>query len=310
MKRISMAREVGRAVRHNADCKMNHIDLQNTFIALIDLLSDPTSLGQDGQAKHAVRTLKQLEVDTLKITEAEMSNLLKDAQDTLTQMKQVADASLKEMNDFLENFLKRYASIKEEDYVCASEEFITRLKKHYNDALSHVSMSTLFPSGDESLHKLYAAPSICRKTENNDGENEAVSTYNEILYTGEKLKKRIFLQDEAGMGKTTFATKLILDWCNQVEASSLLPESNPPFYDASTIHEFKLALFITLRDSVVHRDVTKMIKEQLIDLMYADTDREEAYLLLNKLMQTERCLVVHDGLDEWRDPEGKVAQPI
>ncbi|KAH3858588.1 hypothetical protein DPMN_101216 [Dreissena polymorpha] len=50
-----------------------------------------------------------------------MSNLLKDAQDTLTQMKQVADASLKEMNDFLENFLKRYASIKEEDYVCASE---------------------------------------------------------------------------------------------------------------------------------------------------------------------------------------------
>ncbi|KAH3858494.1 hypothetical protein DPMN_101119 [Dreissena polymorpha] len=195
------------------------------------------------------------------------------------------------------------------EYVLFSE-FIARLKKHYNDTLSHVSVSTLLPSGDESLNKLYAAPSISRIAENSDGENDTVSTYKEILYTGEKLNKRIFLQGEAGMGKTTFATKLILDWCNQVEASSLLPEKKPPFHDASTMQEFKLALFISLRDSAIHRDVTKMIKEQIIDLMYAETERDEAYLLLNKLMQTERCLVVQDGLDEWRDPEGKLAQPF
>ncbi|KAH3858568.1 hypothetical protein DPMN_101196 [Dreissena polymorpha] len=85
------------------------------------------------------------------------------------------------------------------------------------------------PSGDESLNKLYAAPSICRKAENSDGEKDTVSTYKEIFYTGEKLNKRIFLQGEAGMGKTTFATKSILDWCNQVEASSLLPEKSRHF---------------------------------------------------------------------------------
>ncbi|KAH3858569.1 hypothetical protein DPMN_101197 [Dreissena polymorpha] len=53
-----------------------------------------------------------------------------------------------------------------------------------------------------------------------------------------------------------------------------------------------------------------MIEERIIDLVYAVTERDEAYLLLSKLVQTERCLVVQDGLDEWWDPEGKLAQPI
>ncbi|KAH3858484.1 hypothetical protein DPMN_101108 [Dreissena polymorpha] len=48
-----------------------------------------------------------------------MSQLLKNAQDTLNDMKQVADASLKEMNSFVENFYKQQEAMEDEDYARA-----------------------------------------------------------------------------------------------------------------------------------------------------------------------------------------------
>ncbi|KAH3779527.1 hypothetical protein DPMN_157330 [Dreissena polymorpha] len=240
-----------------------------------------------------------------------MSQLLQDAHGTLNDMKQVADESMKEMKAFVKNFYKKHAARDNEDYERAVEDFVRQLKQHYKVTLSHVSISTLLPSGDESLYKLYAAPSICRIAENIEGNKteHPVTTYKEILCTdgNEKLNKRIYLQGEAGIGKSTFASKLVLDWCNLGEA---LSSPSKTFIDASTLREFKIILFITLRDAACERDVTKMIKEQILDLVYPDTNRKVAYELLNKIMQKEICLVVQDGLDEWMDPQGKLAQPI
>ncbi|KAH3858581.1 hypothetical protein DPMN_101209 [Dreissena polymorpha] len=109
------------------------------------------------------------------------------------------------------------------------------------------------------------------------------------------------------MGKSTFASKLVLDWCSPGEPLSSISKT---FVDASTLLEFKLTFFITLRDYVEERDVKKMIKEQIIDMVYADTERIDAYEMLNTILQQEICLVVLDGLDEWKDPKGKLAQPI
>ncbi|XP_052229128.1 uncharacterized protein LOC127843272 isoform X4 [Dreissena polymorpha] len=307
---LSKAREIGRAVRHNSDCKMNNTDLQSAFSTFIGLLSDPTCLGQDVHAHEAINKIKQLQNDSLKITEAEMSQLLKNAQDTLNEMKQVADESMK-MKVFVENFYQKHAALEDEDYEQAVKDFVGRLKHHYNLKLSHVSISALLPSGDESLNKIYAAPAICRVVESSGGNKtkNPITTYKEILYTceNEKVNKCIFLQGEAGMGKSTFASKLVLDWCNQ---GGELASPSKTFGDANTLQEFKLALLITLRDSICERDVTNMIKEQIIDMVYTDTERKDAYVMLNKIMQQEMCLVVQDGLDEWKDPQGKLAQPI
>ncbi|XP_052267313.1 uncharacterized protein LOC127869070 isoform X2 [Dreissena polymorpha] len=202
------------------------------------------------------------------------------------------------------------SSKQESDYEHEVEDFVGRLKHHYKRKLSHVSISTLLPSGDESLNKIYAAPAICRVVESSGGKKTEIpiTTYKEILCTGEseKINKCIFLQGEAGMGKSTFASKLVLDWCNQGGELT----SSETFVDANTLQEFKLALLITLRDSVCERDVTNMIKEQIIDMVYTDTERNDAYVMLNKIMRQELCLVVQDGLDEWKDLQGKLAQPI
>ncbi|KAH3691809.1 uncharacterized protein LOC127863548 [Dreissena polymorpha] len=203
------------------------------------------------------------------------------------------------------------SSKKESDYENEVEDFVRRLKQHYNLTMSHVSISTLLPSGDEFLYKIYTAHAICRIVESN-GDNKTenpITTNKEILCRGEHEKphKRIFLQGEAGMGKTTFACKLVLDWCNPGGALSSISKT---FGDANTLQEYKLVLLITLRDSVCERDVANMIKEQIIDMVYTDTERNGAYGMLNKIMQQEMCLVVQDGLDEWKDPQGKLAQPI
>ncbi|KAH3783801.1 hypothetical protein DPMN_161751 [Dreissena polymorpha] len=203
------------------------------------------------------------------------------------------------------------SSKKKSDYENKVEDFVRRLKQHYSLTMSHVSISPLLPSGDEFLYKIYAAHAICRIVESNGGDKteNPITTYKEILCRGvhEKLHKRIFLQGEAGMGKTTFACKLALDWCNIGGALSSISKT---FGDANTLQEFKLVLLITLRDSVCERVVANMIKEQIIDMVYTDTERNDAYEMLDKILQQEMCLVVQDGLDEWKDPQGKEAQPI
>ncbi|XP_052229126.1 uncharacterized protein LOC127843272 isoform X2 [Dreissena polymorpha] len=203
------------------------------------------------------------------------------------------------------------SSKKKSDYENKVEDFVRRLKQHYNFTMSHVSISPLLPSGDEFLYKIYAAHAICQIVESNGGNKteNPITTYKEILCRGvhEKLHKRIFLQGEAGMGKTTFACKLALDWCNPGGALSSISKT---FGDANTLQEFKLVLLITLRDSDCERVVANMIKEQIIDMVYTDTERNDAYEMLDKILQQEMCLVVQDGLDEWKDPQGKEAQPI
>ncbi|KAH3875450.1 hypothetical protein DPMN_038716 [Dreissena polymorpha] len=53
-----------------------------------------------------------------------------------------------------------------------------------------------------------------------------------------------------------------------------------------------------------------MIKEQIIDMLYSDIDRDKAYILLQRIMKKKICLVIQDGLDEWRDTKGKLILPL
>ncbi|KAH3710718.1 hypothetical protein DPMN_070211 [Dreissena polymorpha] len=68
--------------------------------------------------------------------------------------------------------------------------------------------------------------------------------------------------------------------------------------------------FIALRESRGSTDVTHMIKKQLIDTLYSEEKRDEMYKLLLQIIETEVCLVVRDGLDEWVAPYGSnLAEP-
>ncbi|XP_052759929.1 uncharacterized protein LOC128202815 isoform X2 [Mya arenaria] len=48
-----------------------------------------------------------------------------------------------------------------------------------------------------------------------------------------------------------------------------------------------------------------MIKEQLLFKIYHDKDIKEAYDLLQTVLETKRCVIIADGLDEWSHPSDK-----
>ncbi|KAH3897481.1 uncharacterized protein LOC127864605 [Dreissena polymorpha] len=198
------------------------------------------------------------------------------------------------------------------DYNSALKELIKRMKAHYCETLSHVSLSVLDPQLDKPLQDLFVIPNIYRVVIEADGKRtnkDQIYKYKDLFHSGEEvLNRHIFLQGEPGVGKSTFAAKLVLDWCNEDRSFSTNPEMGA-FDDLETLRQFNVLFFIALRNSGDQTDVTEMIKSQIIDMNYAKDERENAYKLLLDVIQHELCLVVEEGIDEWVDPDNKLVLP-
>ncbi|KAH3824868.1 hypothetical protein DPMN_126722 [Dreissena polymorpha] len=83
---LEKVRQIGRDVRHTADCKLNDADLQYYFQTLATLLADPKCLMHDPLAITARTKLTQLQNDRLSLFE--LGEMLKDANQTLKQAKE------------------------------------------------------------------------------------------------------------------------------------------------------------------------------------------------------------------------------
>ncbi|KAH3778632.1 hypothetical protein DPMN_180101 [Dreissena polymorpha] len=129
-----------------------------------------------------------------------------------------------------------------------------------------------------------------------------VRQYKDLCFTDTQVNPRIFLQGEAGSGKTTFLAKMTIDWCGGSHVSSESGNSSLFFRDVDVLQGYTFVFHITLRNSVKQFDVYTMIKEQIIDSIYSLEYREKAYKLLNEIMKRELCLILLDGLDEWTGP--------
>ncbi|KAH3710641.1 hypothetical protein DPMN_070130 [Dreissena polymorpha] len=183
-----------------------------------------------------------------------------------------------------------------------------RLVDHYNDTTSNVPLSVLDQSLDKRITDIYETPKIHRIEITKDGKRvkkEQVLTYKELFYTDDrKPNRRVYVQGEPGSGKSTFAAKLVHNWCDGNRPSTAAPNDHSSFDDLLIIQNFQFMFFIALRESRGSTDVTHMIKKQLIDTLYSDEKREAMYKLVLKIIDTELCLVVRDGLDEWMAPDG------
>ncbi|KAH3769868.1 hypothetical protein DPMN_171149 [Dreissena polymorpha] len=166
---------------------------------------------------------------------------------------------------------------------------------HYNDTSGSVPVSNFDQSLDKRITDIYSTPKIHGIEIKKDGKRvkmEQALTYEHIFYTGDKSMRRIYLQGEPGSGKSTFSAKMVHDW------------SSKTFNDMSKIKQFKFVFFITLRHSRGQTDVTQMIKKQLIDTTFSEDERADVYKLFIRVLNTEICLVIRDGLDEWVSPDG------
>ncbi|XP_052267291.1 uncharacterized protein LOC127869057 isoform X2 [Dreissena polymorpha] len=193
-------------------------------------------------------------------------------------------------------------------------DFRRRLVEHYNDTSSNVPLSVLDQSLDKRITDIYATPKMHRFDKASDGKRvkkEQVLTYKELFYTNDtKSNRRVYVQGEPGSGKSTFAAKLVHDWCDENQPSTAVPNKNASFDDVLIIQNFPFIFFLSLGESRGQTEVTHMIKKQIIDTMYSEEKRDVMYTLLLKIIETEICLVIRDGLDEWVAPDGSnLAEP-
>ena len=167
-----------------------------------------------------------------------------------------------------------------------------------------VSVSPVWEGRDKPIWDVFVQPILRHVTIGKDGSRTKTDTvvkqYKEILYKDKQLNSRVFVQGESGKGKSTFLTKLALDWCEAVYLHT--PGHKATFTDVDTFHKFKFLFHLSLRNATCQqREVIEMIKTQIIDNIYTGYTRTQAFDLLQQIFERESCLVSMDGLNEWDD---------
>ena len=175
-----------------------------------------------------------------------------------------------------------------------------------------MSVSPLKEGRDKPLWDVFVQPKLSHVTIEKDGSRKktvnVVHQYKDLFYRDEKRNSRVFVQGEPGMGKTTFLTKLALDWCDAVSVHN--PDYKATFSDVDTLKEFRFLFQISLRDAVDQREVIEMIKTQIIDMIYTGDKREDTVKLLQQILERETCIITMDGLNEWVDRLNKCITPL
>ncbi|XP_052270121.1 uncharacterized protein LOC127871354 isoform X2 [Dreissena polymorpha] len=243
--------------------------------------------------------------------EQKIGDETKKAEQTITsQIDTLTKSSVKLIEDHtrdrMERIQQKIADKAGEDFERRVEDLRCRLVDHYRETVSYVPLSSLYPSLDKHVQDVYVSPKLHRIKIENDGrrtKQEQIFTYKDCFNRGDKLSRRIYLQGEPGSGKSTFAFKLVNEWCNIHLPSTESTKETTVFVDVETLKKFKFLFFISLRDSRHQKDVMQMIKTQLIDNICTEDEREEVKKLCLQIIKNDICLVIQDGLDEWPSDE-------
>ncbi|KAH3788274.1 hypothetical protein DPMN_166409 [Dreissena polymorpha] len=287
---LTKARQIGRDVRHTADCKVTDVVLQDYFLTLTTLLTDSKCLSQHRSASQAVTKLLKLQTDRLAITQTELSILLHDAHQTLDQCKQVriqagmhicqellkaldqmksyTNESLITLDEHTQRILQRITDAEthaikriqqtgkqcmDDNYQYQEQEFLNHLVQHYKDNLSNIPLSHLVKGIDRD--DFYVTPEIVVLYKEKDTR---ITTYEQLFYSEQGLNRKIFIQGEPGVGKSTLAINVVLDWVNQISVS---PKNKKTTLEhEETLKHFDFIFFVSMCNSANERELVKMIK--------------------------------------------------
>ncbi|XP_052819698.1 uncharacterized protein LOC128245540 [Mya arenaria] len=263
---LTEVRDIGRRVRHSHDQRVKDTELVEFLFKLRTLLEDKTELANRPRAQHAVEQLKQLQADDFKISAENEREML-------------------------------------------MEGLRLRLANHYRTTLGDMPISPILGEKNAKLRKFYVAPKIVEKDHRIIGKIEKgesgqkVAKFSDLFLKNGQLLRNVFLVGEPGNGKSTFSVMCALEWTHQYLPAEENVGIKTSYADPEFFKEFAFLFRVTLRDSGKTCDLAQMIKDKLIRKIYHEKDADDGFRLLQTVLESETCLIIADGLDEWTHPE-------
>ena len=161
-----------------------------------------------------------------------------------------------------------------------------QLAEHYQTSMSRVQRTPWNPRDTVAIDKIYTRLSLVEQINESSGTTEIwLDEYTEVFEEREEggLKpKRILVEGEAGMGKSTFAKKLAVDWAKG---------------EHEVLRQFELVLVLKLREVSKKETLKEALKAS--ELLPIDDPSMLEGLMTYIQENQEKVLFVFDGHDEY-----------
>ena len=153
--------------------------------------------------------------------------------------------------------------------------------------------STLDPV---DIHEIYTRLSWVKQEQHAAGSSPTALNHYCDLFTANKsdtFPKRILVQGQTGIGKTTFVKKLGLDW-----AELNLEDETADDEEAVALKKFELLVAVNLKEVSKHQSLKDVLSCSSI---FAEEDKSMTDGLLKYITDNQdKVLLVFDGYDEYR----------
>ena len=169
----------------------------------------------------------------------------------------------------------------------------SKLARHYKKT-AKIPTSVWASVGQVELDKLYTRLSWVKKEQTPTGPSEEELGHYTDLFTAENngnIPKRVLVQGETGIGKSTFVKKLAVDWAELDDAEMTQKQKD-------ALRKFKLVLVVTLKDVSSCQTLEEIIRRSHLFPEDEETSTDDvlSYIRDNQ----EKVLLVFDGYDEYR----------
>ncbi|XP_045169095.2 uncharacterized protein LOC123531869 [Mercenaria mercenaria] len=161
----------------------------------------------------------------------------------------------------------------------------------------------------ESYHRLFNMEAYEGNTSKavNDRETSKkhIESYRDLFNTGEKRNQKIFVVGDVGTGKSSFCKMMMQNWCSsitkrrQIDESCVLGEDEVvqgEECNTCDMNQFDFLFYIPLRE--IPNDI-----DDTVDMIKAQLGKYTTLVDNIFTNDSERCLILADGLDEWTPPK-------
>ncbi|XP_052797549.1 uncharacterized protein LOC128229761 isoform X2 [Mya arenaria] len=169
-------------------------------------------------------------------------------------------------------------------------KFKAQLVEYYNKCASKM---TCLLDIDETIDDIYEKPKLTlKKTEKGTTTETNIPEVSQLFSTSDgPMAEKIIVEGEPGTGKTSLCKKIVDDWRKVNEKGEQEPIK-------SNLSKFEFVFYIILCHVNTESEIKAMIVKHILKKI--DSDYENEHSLLGEILKSEHCLLLLDGLDEWR----------